>query len=245
LLLAVRLDGSLLADALSAYEVGNELLLPLGELARLLTLGVTLDPATRSAAGFVVREDRGFRLELDAARVSLPGAAPEAVDPALMRWLDDDLYVASRLLQRWWPLDLDLQLSSLTRTVVPREKLPIQARLERERAARALSARHRLRRPGLSPRPGRLPALKPAVHRPDAGPANEPQRRRQHQPQRRLERLPDGRPAGHGSGPSTRERPQPDLRLTLSRHDPAGGLLGPLRARCSRWATWACRCWPT
>jgi len=44
---------------------------------------------------------------------------------------------------------------------------------------------------------------------------------------------------------STRERPQPDLRLTLSRHDPAGGLLGPLRARCSRWATWACRCWPT
>lgn len=141
LLLELLLDGSRLADSLNAYEVGSDLLLPLGELARLLTLGVTVDTATRSAGGFVVREDRAFRLDASSRQVRLPDGSTEALAAGTVRWIDDDLYVPLRLLQRWWPLDLDLKMASLSLTVRPREKLPIQARLERERAARALRAR--------------------------------------------------------------------------------------------------------
>src|SRR6185369_16202715 len=47
-----------------------------------------------------------------------------------------DIYVSSRLLQRWLPIDLQIDLSALIMDVVPREKLPLQYRLERERAAR-------------------------------------------------------------------------------------------------------------
>lgn len=49
-----------------------------------------------------------------------------------------------------------------------------------------------------------------------------------------MERLPDGDLLGMEAAmylSSTRENPRPDVRLTLSRHDPDASLLGPLRAR--------------
>ena len=140
LLLEVRLDGSSLADSLGAYEVGNDLMLPLGELARLLTLGITIDPVKQVAAGFVLFENRPFRLQVGATSVTLPSGT-EALDPTQVRWLDNDIYVSARLLQRWWPVDLQLNLSALKLQVVPRETLPIQARLTREREAALLRQR--------------------------------------------------------------------------------------------------------
>ena len=40
----VRLDGAILSDGLTAYQDGPQILLPLGELARLLTLAITVQP---------------------------------------------------------------------------------------------------------------------------------------------------------------------------------------------------------
>lgn len=238
LLLEVRLDGSLLADTLTAYEIGNELLLPLGEMARLLTLGITVNPATRSAAGFVVQEDRPFRLALNTATVTLP-SGPEQADLSQLRWLDNDIYVSARLLQRWWPIDFELSLSTLSLQVMPRETLPIQAKLARERDA----ARLGLRRSGYQD-PG-FPRAKPDY---------------------RLLAVPFidqtlGLQVSHGSNGQTHtdmtysafitgdllgmeasmfvsarqtqagQNAHPDARLTLSRHDPDANLLGHLRAR--------------
>ena len=140
LIFELRLDGSTLADSLTAYESGKEILLPLGELTRLLTLGITVDPRARVASGFILSEDRLFRLDLPALKVSFGGSV-EAVDPVGVRWLDDDIYASGTLLQRWLPVDLKPDLSTLIIDVLPREKLPIQARLERERAAKGLRAR--------------------------------------------------------------------------------------------------------
>jgi hypothetical protein len=237
LLLELALDGSVLTDAFTVYEVGNDLLLPLGELARLLTLGITVDPDTRTAAGFLLAENRSFRLELDAARVLLPGngGAPEAVDPALLRWIDDDLYVASRLLQRWWPLDLTLSMSTLSLKVQPRETLPIQARLARERAARGLRGRGGRDQPELSyPSAERdfrwlsvpfvdqtlgLQASRDSAGNTTTGAA--------------YSAYMTGDLLGMEAAlylNSTQDKPQPEARLTLNRHDPDATLLGPLGA---------------
>lgn len=137
LIFQLLLDRSVLADSLTVYEAGTDLLLPLGELARLLTLGITVDPAARVASGFILSEERAFRLDLATSTVTLTGVR-ETFDPAQVRWLDDDIYVASRLLQRWLPINLQTDLSALTMDVVPREKLPLQYRLERERAVRGV-----------------------------------------------------------------------------------------------------------
>jgi hypothetical protein len=140
LIFELHLDSSTLADSMTVYEAGNDLLIPLGELTRLLTLGITVDPSARVASGFILNEERFFRLDLATRIVTLAGGS-ETFDPAQVRWLDDDIYVASRLLQRWLPLDLKIDLSTLIIDVVPREKLPLQYRLEREHSARGLARR--------------------------------------------------------------------------------------------------------
>ena len=140
LIFEVRLDRSPLANSMTAYESGSDLLLPLGELTRLLSLGITIDPNARAASGFILSEERHFHLDLTSMTVTLAGGA-EHLDPDKALWLDDDIYVVSRLLQRWLPIDLQADLSTLTIDVLPREKLPIQTRLERERAALGLGKR--------------------------------------------------------------------------------------------------------
>ena len=155
-------------------------------------------------------------------------------DPALVRLQDDDIYVESKLLSRWLPLDFEVNLSSLTLRVKPRERLPLQERLERERLGAKTGA--------------------------SSGGYTDPGYPRQDLPYRLLgvpfidQTFGAGLQTGNGSRQtsanytayltgdllgtesalyvsSTRQVPSPDVRFTLARHDPDAGLLGPLRAR--------------
>lgn len=242
LLLEVTLDGSSLADTLGAYEVGNDLLLPLGELARLLTLGITVDPATRVAVGFVLFEDRPFRLEMGATSVTLPRGT-EALDPTEIRWLDNDIYVSTRLLQRWWPINLQLNLSTLKLQVVPRETLPIQARLARERDAAPL----RLKGSGYKD-PGypRMPSDYRLVDAPFVDQTLGMKVGRDSTGKIATNLTYNAFITGDLLGmeasifvaqpqsqaiQSTGQSSNPQVRLTLSRNDPDANLLGPLHAR--------------
>jgi len=134
------LDGDQLSDTIYLYELGNDVLLPVGELAQQLTLGVTVDPVSHVASGFLLQEGAAFRIDPASGKVTLP-TGQEDFDPRLVRWIDGDLYVASRLLQRWWPVDFRFNMNALSLQALPREKLPIQLRLERERAASRLGGR--------------------------------------------------------------------------------------------------------
>ena len=74
LLLEVTLGHESLADVLNAYEIGDDILLPVGELARILTIGVTVDQTTQTASGFVMREDQVGGVHIHV--LSEPGAIP-------------------------------------------------------------------------------------------------------------------------------------------------------------------------
>ncbi|MDP2258027.1 MAG: hypothetical protein Q8K05_18550 [Polaromonas sp.] len=232
-LLEVRLDEHVLAEAIPSYQVGRETFLPLGELARLLTLAIRAQPEQGTAEGFVLSEARSFSLNVAQARLTLADQT-QVFDPALVRLQSDDIYVASTLLSRWLPLDFEVNLSSLTLRVRPRERLPLQERLERERLGAGAGAR-------------------------TTG-YEDPGYPRQDMPYRLLgvpfidQTLGVGLRTGHGSRQtsahytayltgdllgmesalfvsSTKQNPSPDVRFTLARHDPDAGLLGPLRAR--------------
>lgn len=231
-LLELRLDEHVLADALTAYQHGRETFLPLGELAKLLTLAVKVQPERGTAEGFVLTESRPFRLDVAQARLAL-GDQTLVFDAALVRVHSDDIYVESALLSRWLPLDFRVDLSALALHVRAREPLPLQARLERERQGNKSVSRSSYEDPGY-PRhelPYRLLGV-PAID----------------------QTLGIGLKAGNGSRQtsagytayltgdllgmesalyvsSTKEKPSPDVRFTLARHDPDAGLLGPMRAR--------------
>lgn len=233
LLLEVRLDGSILTDGLYAYQDGANVLLPLGEMARLMTLAIRVQPKEGRADGFIVAEDRTFGLNLAQTLVSFDGREAR-FDARQVRVIDEDIYVANSLLSQWLPIDFKFDIKSLQLQVLPRVTLPVQARLARERDAA------RLRAPNLSPDdPGYPRRLMPhqAITRPFIDQTL-------------------GADARFGAGTqqfqaaytayltadvlgfeaaayfnAKRGQQDPDYRWTLARNDPDAGLLGALQAR--------------
>src|SRR5687768_11004288 len=84
LILEVRLDQQLVSDEMTAYQYGKETFLPLGGLARLLTLAIKTQPELGTAGGYVLDEERGFSLSLPKATVTI-GDKSEPVDLALVK----------------------------------------------------------------------------------------------------------------------------------------------------------------
>jgi len=231
LIAALSLDGRQLSDTVYLYEAGNDVLVPVGELARLLTIGVTTDPLARTANGFILREDAEFRIDPASGTVVSPGGM-EHLAPGEARWIEGDLYVPARLLARWWPVDLAFDMAGLELKAHAREKLPVQLRLEREVAAGRLrsapTADDRATWPKLKA-PYRLVSVPAVDSTLGAG----------------IDRTPQGTTARlayaavisgdiagmEGTAFVTASKDdRARARVTLSRHDPDGGLLGPLGA---------------
>jgi hypothetical protein len=143
LLLALRLGQSTLAEALPAYQDRGNVLVPLGELCRLLGLGINVDVARGLASGFFVDERRLFALDVGSRTVIAEGR-PGRFDPARIEVHQDDIYVDAALLSEWLPLHLGVDLHGSSITVRPAEKLPFQLRLDRESRIESARASQRL-----------------------------------------------------------------------------------------------------
>ncbi len=241
LVLEVTLDGHVLSDSLGAYQEGAHILLPLGELSRLLTLAITVRPAQGTASGFVIREGREFSLDVKSATATL-GGRQKSFEPRLATVIGDDVYVSSQLLSRWLPLDLKVDLSRLQLRVKPRVRLPLQERLDREDyGAHLHSLGGEVRNLGypLMMVPFSIASV-PFVDQTfgyQASLGNQP-----HDTKVNYTGYFTGDLLGMEGAAyvSTNRESQvlatgnsltPAVRLTLSRHDPDAGLLGPLRAR--------------
>src|SRR5438067_430201 len=126
-LLEVRLGSQLLSDGVTAYQIGRRVFLPLGETARLLTLAVRVTDQGR-ASGYILTEDRNFSLDVPAGTVHA-GGKDEPLERAQVMVEAEDIFVDSALLARWLPVDLDIDMHSLTLKVRPREPLPARTAL--------------------------------------------------------------------------------------------------------------------
>jgi len=232
LLLALRLDRSTLAETLPAYQGRGGVLIPLGEVCRLLGLGVTVDLAHGLASGFFLDERRLFSLDLAGERVFVEGQ-PKRFDPARIEIHSDDIYVDAELLSEWLPLHLSVDQYAATITVRPEEKLPLELRLEREGKVAGLRAGNRRSLPS-------LPRLE-LPYRLFDGPIIDQTLRYTRQPGPRG----DGRSVVESSTYATgdalfmeanafvsgTDRGFLDSRFSLARRDPRGNLLGILGAR--------------
>jgi len=231
LLLELRLDQYVLSDGLIAYQSGSDILLPLGELAGILTIGITVQPEEGVASGFVLHEERSFSLNLAQRTVTREGRT-EFFDPLLVQARSDDIYVAIRLISQWLPVDFDIDMSTLVLTVRPREPLPLQLRLKRERLA-AEAKRGIYQDPGyprldspyqLLGTPYLDQTLAFDLHHGNGSTQDD----------FRYTAFLTGDLLGMESAmffSDSKLDSSPEFRLTLGRHDPGAGLLGPLHAR--------------
>lgn len=227
----MRLDRHVLSEGLTAYQKGPHVLLPLGELARLLTVAIRTQPEERTASGFVLREERTFHLNATESAVTLEGRK-EAIDPALIEVQPDDIYVAASLVERWLPVDLAIDFSSLSLRVNAREPLPLQLRLDRERRSREA-------RPALYEDPGfpRRDSSYELLGTPSIDQTLALNIRRsggQSESDARYTAFLAGDLLGMESAlflSAGGDDPGQRFRATLGRNDPGAGLLGPLSAR--------------
>lgn len=131
-LFALRLDQATVSSTFPGFPAKDGVLVPLGELCRLLDLAIEVDPNRGRAWGFFIDEKRRFNLDVVAGTVVVAGRSLP-LDRSLMELHADDIYVDTRLLATWLPLDFQVVLRSSSITVSPREPLPIQERWKRER----------------------------------------------------------------------------------------------------------------
>jgi hypothetical protein len=228
LLFEVRLGQEVLSEAMGAYRYGDDVYLPLGELSKLLTIAISTQPVAGRASGFVLDEERSFSLDVLERSVAI-GGRHETVERAQFKLQQDDIYVASRLLARWLPVDLKVDMSSLVLNVLPREQLPLQARQARRgRVQRAAAA-------GSATDPGfpRQSTPYTAAGAPFIDQTVAVETRRGRAPDASYTAYLTGDLLGmQGALYASKTRGTAgQVRLSLGRNDPDAGLLGPLHAR--------------
>lgn len=224
LLLEVRLGRHVISDGVGAYQQGSDVLLPLGEMARLLTLAIKADAAAGQASGYILDEQRSFHLDL-ARQLVIQGPRHMPFDAALVRRGADDLYVPSRLLASWLPVDFAVDMSTLLLTVSAREKLPLQARFERRERPNGQAAEGSGEAYPLVATPYRM-LRAPFVDQTLDLDLRGKSERSTYTAYATGDLL--------GAQAALYYRSGHDPRLTLARHDPGARLLGPLQARTAQ-----------
>ncbi len=123
------------------YLTASGLLLPLGDFARALDFSIAVEPENGRADGWFLREERIFSLDV-ARREVIVEAKRKSYPAALVELHEDDIFVDTRLLSRWFPVNVRFNLPNLTVKIVSLEPLPLEQRLAREKMrGRALSRR--------------------------------------------------------------------------------------------------------
>ena len=230
LLFQLRLGSVVLDEAFPGFPAGTAMRLPLGQLCQALVLAVEVDPGRGRAEGFLVTERRRFLLDLAAGTCTV-GEVSHAFPRDQVEVHPDDLYLDTRLLTQWLPLDLDVAAHAAVVTVTPRELLPLQEKWQRESNAGRIAQDQAPVAFEPVPDPYRLGEF-PAVDLTLGGTAaSRAAGSRPFSGQGTL--LATGDLLGlSGSGYLAATAPAGATRGhgTLSRQDPRGGLLGPLRA---------------
>jgi len=231
-LLEVRLGNQVLSEAVNGYEIGHDVFLPLGEMARLLTLAIRVTPGEGRASGYILSEDRAFSLDVPGRVLEIAGKRQE-LDRSQFKLQSDEIYVASKLMARLLPVDLELDMPNLALKVRPREQLPLQARLSRRERGSMPGTPGGYQDPGY-PRlaiPYRMADL-PFLDQTFGLSTSKTDGRKQTEVNYTAYLTTDllGMEAALYAS-RNRHDPSRGLRLTLGRNDPDAGLLGPLGAR--------------
>lgn len=140
LILEARLGDFILSDGMAGYINGGSLLLPLSEFAEILDLAIGVSPGSGKAEGWFLRENRLFSLDVNQGTVIIDGKS-KPINPLLLAIFDDDIYIDVRMLADWFPIDINFDLSNLLIRFQTREPFPIEQKLSRKNRRTKLLAR--------------------------------------------------------------------------------------------------------
>jgi len=114
-----------LAETLFVFQQPETTLLPLQELVDALDFPLNIDVAAGTVDGWFVKESNTFSIDIEQQTLFIRGQQ-KAWPKALYYAVDDfDLYFDYRLLERWFGLELNLNISQLSLLISSDVELPI------------------------------------------------------------------------------------------------------------------------
>lgn len=138
LLLDVMLERKRLATSITAYNHNGAVLVSLAEMGGALEFPIDVNVAAGRASGYFINPQRRFELSLSTSSVEVDGKRfSYSADEVVVQ--GDSIFVAITTLARWFPVDFELQMRSLSIAVAPRESLPVQTREQRRSEAGQIS----------------------------------------------------------------------------------------------------------
>lgn len=132
-IMAVSLDdGTDVSDGVEIYRSAFEWYVPLSYFSDSLGFSIKVFPKLGQADGFFISENRVFKIDLAKCTAEFSGAQEKyECDGAVV--FEDEIYVRSSFLEKWFLLKLNFDSFASKLIVTPKLKLPIQLRAERER----------------------------------------------------------------------------------------------------------------
>ena len=135
LILQLIVDGIEMEDVVEGVRRGDKVYLPVQQLGGVLDFAIKADPATSTATGWFIRQQNKFMASPATAEIK---GKEYKLQPGQVFAHNGDVYVDAALLQAWWPLGLKADFRLMTLDITPRERLPFQEKLERERRRQGL-----------------------------------------------------------------------------------------------------------
>ncbi len=132
LIVEIYINKSSTGEAIEIFQYDGGYLVPIGILSDIVEFSIDVDADDGVARGWFLKENRIFELNTNKNKVIIEGRE-ENLDPGLVVSAYDDIYVDSSLFSKWFPIDFKLNFPDLVLYLNPREKLPIQIKLEREK----------------------------------------------------------------------------------------------------------------
>ncbi|MDN3617562.1 hypothetical protein ACFFUS_12225 [Vibrio gallaecicus] len=138
LILELKLGRVILHDSFLAFSANDLLYVPLGEISERLRFPIEVDPFEGVATGWFMKESQRFKLDLK-DHTAFVGSTNYTIEATDYRHEFDDLYISSRLLQQWFPIIFELEVSELTLHISSTEALPIEQQIARDKRAKDLN----------------------------------------------------------------------------------------------------------
>lgn len=129
-----------LLDTILVYEDldSGKFYAPLSDIADALEFPIEVNGGNSGAKGWFINEQRAFGLNLDQATALVNGREYALATNEIERH-EDGIYVSLELLEKWFPVTLDVDFSELRLVVHSLEPLPIEIRREREKKREEIS----------------------------------------------------------------------------------------------------------
>ena len=137
-----------ISEAVFAYEYKGKYYLPIAEFSRDLDFFVEAESARQYASGFAGGEDNRFTIDAQRGELIFRGEKESIATDSILVSDDlatDDVYVQLELLNKIWPVEMSLDLSTLTVVIEAEQDLPFMQRKERQEKAKKLEERRNAR----------------------------------------------------------------------------------------------------